>query len=117
MNLKEAVHEKVKGLNPTIANLVVEKLADETIKKRVDLVCSVMTEMDRIEKDLRKIKPTVKTYTIEGVENAVFSKDDWETKNKLTERLEKLRKLLEAALEDGSKFGDLQSAIGQHEKA
>jgi hypothetical protein len=116
VNLREAVHTKIKELNPAIADLVVERLAQETIEKRVALVCSVMTEMDNLEKTIKRIKPNVKTYNDDGTERAEYSKDEWENKKKITERFEKLKKLLEAALEDGSKFGDLQSFIGQHDK-
>ena len=115
MNLKEAVHAKIKELNPTIADLVVAKLAEETIQKRVALVCSVMTELDNLEKELRKLKPDVKTFSEDGIEDAKYSKDAFEKKKKTTERHDRLKKLLEAALEDASKYAELSSFIGQQE--
>src|SRR5271157_5170393 len=115
MNLKEAVHDKIKELNPTIAELVITKLEEETIQKRVMLVWSVMTELDNLDKELRKFKPDVKTVSEDGVESGVYSKDTYEKKKKVSERAEKLKRILETALEDPSKYSELSSFVGQQE--
>ena len=113
MKLREAVHAKIQELNPTIADLVAAKIAEETIQKRVAL-----TEIDNKEKELRKIKPDVKTVTEDGVESGVYSKSAYEDRKKVKERIEKLTKLVEAALEDPSKFAEVSSSSGQYsEKA
>jgi hypothetical protein len=114
MKLRDAVHAKIQELNPTIADLVASKIAEETIQKRVALIVSVLTEIDNKEKELRKIKPDVKTVTEDGVESGVYSKSAYEDRKKLKERIEKLTKLVEAALEDPSKFAELSSSSGQH---
>jgi hypothetical protein len=118
MKLREAVHAKIQELNPTIADLVAIKIAEETIQKRVALIVSVLTEIDNKEKELRKLKPDIKTVTEDGVEDAKYSKTAYEDRKKIKERIEKLIKLVEAALEDPSKFAELSSFTGQHaEKA
>ena len=118
MKLREAVHAKIQELNPTIADLVAAKIAEETIQKRIALIVSALTEIDNKEKSLRKLKPDVKTVTEDGVETGVYSKTAYEDRKKLKERIEKLKHLIEAALEDPSKFDELSSFTGQYsEKA
>lgn len=51
-------------------------------------------------------------------ETDLYSKSLFEDRKKVRERIEKLTKLVEAALEDPSKFAELSSSSGQHsEKA
>jgi hypothetical protein len=114
MNLKEAIADKIKNSTPHILDKVVEKVANETIEKRINHLHQAYTECDNIERELRKIKPDVKNYSVEdGKEHLSFSDNVWQEKKKKEERLAKLKKCIEEALNDHTKFNELGQVISQ----
>jgi hypothetical protein len=112
MNLKEQVHAKISGSNSVIAACAVEAIAQKVIDKRITLVVSAYTEIDNLEKELRRVKPDQTQYTPQGEMYVSYSKEMWEKKDKLEGKIHKIQKLLDAALGD-QKFNELASAMGQ----
>lgn len=114
ISLRTAVHEKIKESNSEIAERAAAILADDVVTKRVGLVTQAYTVIDEAEKELNKIRPDIVHYAPEGgLETKHFSKDQWEKKKKAEEKIAKLKKSLEMALNDPSKYGELASIITQ----
>jgi len=100
--IQEAVAEKITQSGENVANTVIEKLAEVEISKRVDAITKAVQKQEQLEKDLKKInKNDVVTY-IEGTPTEVMSKNRFEEIKKSKEKIDKLTKAIDFALNQNS---------------
>jgi len=116
MNIREAVAKRIHHSGDHIKNAVVEHLAGEVIERRVAQVVQGFVELEKVEKELRKIKPDVVTFSEDGTASApVYSKVAFENRKKHLERQGKLEKALEKALGEHQEYSDLSSLVGKQD--
>lgn len=97
--LKETVAEKIAGLGPVVHEAVATALADQVKEKRVKAVLTALNLKEETEKELKKIKPE-QTFDAEGkVASEFFTKANNETRKKAQEKLTKIEKALNEALD------------------
>lgn len=100
--IQEAVAEKIAKSGESVANIVVDKLADLEINKRVDAITKAVNKQEQLEKDFKKInKNDVFTYT-EGHPIEAMSKNRFDEIKKLKEKMDKLTKAIDFALTQNS---------------
>jgi biopolymer transport protein ExbB/TolQ len=97
--IQETVAEKIAGSGPDVLNIVVDKLAEIEISKRVEAITKSISKQDQLEKELKKIdaKNDVITY-VEGKEVQSMSKTRFEEIKKAKEKLDGLTKAMDTAL-------------------
>lgn len=114
--LQNIVTETVKSSNERVVNEIVDYFVSKEVKKRVEAGTSAMQEVEKLQKELLKFKPDQVSYDVDGKPvSETFSKTKIDERKKLADKIEKLRKALEKAL-DGD-YGDLLSASAQKEPA
>lgn len=97
--LKETVAEKIAGLGPVVHEAVATALADQVKEKRVKAVLTALNLKEETEKELKKIKPE-QTFDGDGkVVSEFYTKANFETRKKTTEKLAKIEKALNEALD------------------
>lgn len=100
--IQEAVAEKITQGGESVANTVIEKLAELEITTRVDAITKAIQNQTQREKDLKKInKNDVITY-IEGKPTEVMSKNRFEEIKKSKDKIAKLAKAIDVALTQNS---------------
>jgi hypothetical protein len=100
--VQQAVAEKIQQRGPDVFNIVVDKLAEVEITRRVDLISVAIKKQDELETGLKKIdRNDVITY-LDGVATEVMSKNRFEELKKSREKLENLKKAIDLALTDNS---------------
>lgn len=110
---------ELKSLNMTIADkisqvasdkaieAVVNHLVDIEIKRRADALEKAINIYEETNRELRKIKPDNILYDLNGkVLSENYSKNAYENHRKLTEKLQRIEKIVKAATEE-NKWGDL----------
>ena len=109
MNIREAVTERIAKSGDEIASRVVDLLAEETLKKRVQQITQAMTESDNLNRDLKKMKPDIVTYNADGSRaSESFSKKVIDDRNKAMARIKKVEAAITKALDTGD-YGDVAS--------
>jgi len=101
--IQEAVAEKIAFSNETIANTVIDKLADIEISRRVEILTRAIQKQEPLNKEFKKIdgKEDVTTY-VGGVEVKAMSKERYEAIQKAKENIEKLQKAIDVALTENT---------------
>lgn len=84
-----------------VKDIVIQKLYDAELQRRVDAAIRCVSQLEEIERDLKKIsKPDVETYNADGsVANTSYSKEKVEQIKNKTKEKEKLEQALMQALE------------------
>ena len=117
MNIREAVARRISNSGADIKNAVVEELAAQVIDKRVSQVVQAFAELDKVEKELRKLNPDVIHYDKDGAPHApAYSKAVFESRKKVLERQARLEKALEKALGDAQDYNELSSLVGKQDE-
>lgn len=100
--IQEAVAEKIKLSGENVANIVIEKLAEVEITKRVALITSAVHKQEELERDFKKInKNDIVTY-VDSVPTEVMSKNRFEEIKRAKDKLEGLNKATDAALSENT---------------
>lgn len=99
-SLRDAVAAEVNQISPQVHDRVKQHFVDTEINRRVDLVVKGMDTLHQLNTDLRKInKPDVNTFNGDGTPAASsFTKPRLDEINKLNERINKLTRAIDAAL-------------------
>jgi hypothetical protein len=114
MNIREAVAEKIKNSTSAVTDAAVDIMAQKVIQKRVEQVVAAFTELDNLDRELKKCKPDLISYNDDGsVKDTSWSKGAFEARKKLSDRHDKIEKALEAALGDKGDFNSLASLGGK----
>lgn len=101
--IQEAVAKKITECGDTVANTVIDKLAEVEISKRVDIITKAIAKQDQLEKDLKKIdgKNDLVTYVDQKPVEAM-SKTRFEEIKKAKEKMDNLVKATNLALEQNT---------------
>ena len=101
IDVKGKVEEAQKA--GTIRGRVVDQLVEEEISKRADLLAKVFAVREQTNRDLDKIRPDQVSYNDKGEKvSEFFSKAKFEERKKATERLGKIDKALDKALNEAN---------------
>lgn len=118
VSIQTAVAEEIKGSGDKVKQIVIAKLADLEINKRVEAIQTGLGKIKGLQADLKKLdKPDVKNHFPNGegkLEAISGYSDDLVTKiTKAKEGLAKLEKAVDTALEknDGDSYGKLYEAL------
>ncbi len=96
--IQEAVAEKIAQKGTNVAEIVVDKLVDIEIQRRVEIITKAIKKQDDSGKEFSKLnKNDVVTY-INGEPNEAMSKNRFDEIKKAKEQLDKLGKLINDAL-------------------
>jgi chaperonin cofactor prefoldin len=98
-SLHTMVRTKIEGSTDAVFNRVVDRLAEDEIKKREDLLVQGLAKLDEADKEVKKIKPDQGSYDADGklIGEATFSKAKADELKKAREKLEKISNALEKA--------------------
>ena len=81
--LNATIIEKISSKNPTVADIVVDRLVEQEIQKRAETLTNAIKTYKDTEKLLQKVKPDVETYAVDGtVQSSGFTKQKLEEKSK-----------------------------------
>lgn len=121
-DVKQAVNSACK--NGDVRKRIVEQLAEEEIEKRTKALAEALTKRDEIQRDIDKLtkNPGQKTFTIatdgsgkvdlKNPTSATFDENQAKEYNQLLDRLEKVDKAIEMAMNpenpDFTKLKDLK---------
>jgi len=100
--IQEAVAEQISNSGAKVAEIVIDKMAQIEIDKRVATIQKAILKQDELTKDLKKIdKEDFVTYAA-GNQVSVMSKERFEQIKKLKEKIQKLVAATNAALNDNT---------------
>jgi hypothetical protein len=101
-DIRKAVADGLIKVNDKVRAAIVADISEKEFQKRVEATTKVLEEFEKIERDLRKIKPVPTGFDLKGqpVGDPVYSREQVEEVKKATEKLDKLNKALEKALND-----------------
>jgi sulfate adenylyltransferase subunit 1 (EFTu-like GTPase family) len=107
MRIKEVVAERIAASSAIVEEAVIAKLTEEVVNKRVDMILQAFQEIDKAEKARVKLmKPDQVLYYETGeVVSQAYSKDAQALLAKAKQREEKLRTILDLALEKNDYSG------------
>lgn len=120
VSAKEAgtsVHQKIATqiaeLAPSVEETVVNTLVERELTKRSEAVVQCMDTLAKLEGDLRKIKPDQVSFDSDGkIISESFSKNRFEEKKKLIERIGKYTNAVTKAIEKAD-FSDVYNLKNQ----
>lgn len=100
----------------TIRSRVVDQLVEEEIGRRADLLAKVFAVREQTARDLDKLRPDQVFYNDKGEKvNETFSKAKFEERKKATEKLGKIDKALDKAINEAN-YEDLKKWAGGGDK-
>jgi len=103
--IQESVAEQLSNCGTTVFNTVIENFVKVEINSRVDQISKAITKQEQLEKDLKKLnKGDVVTFVGDNMDTQVtsMSKQRFEDIKKLKEKIGKLTKAIEFALENNT---------------
>lgn len=111
-SINTAVAEKVAGLGSTkVVDTVVEKMVTAEISKRAEALATAIKLHDDTRRELNKVKADQVSLDENGAKvSETFSRQAFENKMKLAERLIKIDKIIVAATEKDN-WGDLYNLV------
>lgn len=115
MDIKEKVAEKLDKSSTTVIDIVVDKLAEIEINKRVATIQSAMIKLETLEKEFKKIEGKNDTfYYIQNVKHESMSENRFNAIKKAKETYENLNKAFNLALETNSQdsYNKLNGLLG-----
>lgn len=100
VTLRDTVATEISTIAPAVADRVVKHFVDTEVSRRTDLIVKGMDTLHQLNNDLRKInKPDVNTFNGDGSPAySSFTKPRLDEVNKLIDRIAKLTKSIDAAL-------------------
>lgn len=111
-SINEQVAEKLAGISPAVNGKVVDLLVEKEVNRRVELITQGLSKLNEMDRETRKLsKPDVETFNADLTPAAPqFSKARAEEINKHREKVEKLTKALDKAIDNGD-IGDLTNLV------
>lgn len=110
-DLLTRVSDLVKGSKDEVSKRVVDSLVEQQVAERTDKVAKGLALVDRLDKDIKKVKPDQRSIASDGTEQpGTFSPQKWEELKKLKERYERATKALDLAIEQQD-FGKLTEVL------
>ena len=116
-DVKSAISDK--ETNVSIRDRVVKQLVEQEVSRRASLLASALDKRREADKELQKIKPDTTFFdpSSNNWSQPCFSKNAFETRKKAQEKLDKIDKAIDKAVNDAdyseleklSKSGDTKS--------
>lgn len=102
MKLFERITEALAKISPRVEDELVEAAVTREVNKRKEAISKVMDALENIRREIRRVKPDVNTYDLEGkVVSTGYTKAGLDALNKFKENEAKHIKALTQALEEG----------------
>jgi len=103
MKLHERIVESLADVGPKVEDAVVDAMVTREVNKRSQAIVTVMDKLHRLENETKKIsKPDQESYDGEGkLVSQTFSKEKAKAIKEHGEKVEKVRKALSKALDEG----------------
>ena len=96
---------------------VIKKLAEDEVARRTSVLSDALSKRQGLDKNLKQIKPTfVQSVCQEtGKETKVFTKAELDQRKKLSDKLKKLDKAINAVIEtpSGENYGKLKDVAAK----
>lgn len=109
--ITDVVTSALANSGETVRQKVIDTLVDQELNKRSEAIVRGLNEQSKLKKEAFKIKPDILAYDDQGQEvSANWSKAKLEEKKKNEDKLSKLEKALEKAL-DKNDYGDLNNLL------
>jgi hypothetical protein len=106
-NIATAVAERLANIAPAVADKVVEHLVNKELTRRSEAVIGGLSELDKLKGEFKKLKPDVNTFNEDGsAATSSWTKPKLEEKNKAEQKIAKLTKAIDKALNDND-YSDL----------
>jgi len=100
--IQEAVAEKISKAGENVQAVVVDKLADVEIQRRIGVITEAVGRFETLEKEFKKInRNDIETY-VDGKKAESMSKQRFEEINKTKQKLETLEKATNSALSENT---------------
>jgi len=104
IQIRNEVKEQVQSAD--IRSRVVAALVEAEAAARADILSAALVERKKLEGEIRKVKPEVKTYDIDGnITSETYTKQQVDDLKKLKEKLQKLDKELAKAITEADYEG------------
>lgn len=112
--IQQAVAEKIASCGETVANTVIDKLADVEIHKRIDTIIRAIRKVEELEKELKKINKADVVNYVNDERTEIFSDKRYQEIKKSKEKIENLKKLIADTLEKNTdeQYNKLNGQIG-----
>ncbi len=102
MTIHEEVAKRVAGFGPKVQDIVIDKLVDVEVERRVLLVTQGVNRLENLRKDFNKInRDDLKSYT-GGVAVSSMSEKRFQEIGKAKENLDRLEKQLDKTLTENT---------------
>lgn len=112
VDIRQAVTDKLNNSGESVKSRVIDSLVESTLKKRVQQITDAMSELDKLEKDMRRLKPDIVAYNEDSsIASQAFSKKVLDERKKISDRTEKLKRAIDKAL-DKNDYSDLNKVSG-----
>lgn len=118
MKIAESVAEKIATSGAKVTEIVIDKLANAEINRRVDMIAKAIGRLDTLKKEFKKInKPDTKYYT-DGKPVETMSEKRYQEIDKAKKAIERIESCVNTALEknDEESYKKLSEAVGGGEQ-
>ncbi len=106
-SIATTVAERLSNIAPAVADKVVEHLVNKELTRRSEAVIGGLAELDKLNGEFKKLKPDVNTFNADGTAaTSTWTKPKLEEKNKAEQKIAKLTKAIDKALNDND-YSDL----------
>jgi len=113
ISVQQKIATQIAELAPSVEETVVNTLVERELTKRSEAVVQCMDTLGKLEGDLRKIKPDQVSYDSDGkIISESFSRNKFEEKKKLIERIGKYTNAITKAIEKAD-FSDVYNLKNQ----
>jgi multidrug resistance efflux pump len=111
-SINEQVAAKLADISPTVTGKVVDLLVEKEVNRRVELITQGLSKLNEFDRETRKLsKPDVEAFNADLTPAAPqFTKARVEEIKKHGEKVEKLTKALDKAIDSGD-IGDLANLV------
>lgn len=108
MSLQEHIAEQIAKCAPQVEGSVVATIVDREVAKRSTAIVQCLDKLAKLESDLRRVKPDSVLLNADGSEaQALFTKPALEARDKLVQRIEKVKKAIDKAFDRKPDFSDV----------
>lgn len=108
MSLQEHIAEQIAKCAPQVEGEVVTAIVDREVKKRSTAVVQCLDKLSKLEGELRRVKPDSVAFNADGtVASALFTKPALEARDKLVQRIDKVKKAIDKAFDKKPDFSDV----------
>ena len=90
-------------------------MVERELENRLSLLDKGFSKLRVLKSTLDKLKPDVKTFTVDGAKTETWSAKGWEDRNKLVQQFEKLEVAINNSL-NGEGFDKLKDLVEQKQE-